>query len=297
MHITEIQQATFMDNPWIRTTTVETFEKDVIEQSMDCPVVVDFWADWCQPCQQLMPLLEKVTAEYNGRFILIKINVDENQQIAQAFGVQSIPFVVALVDGQPVSKLPGVVPEDQLKKWLDSFLPSPAVEAYNAGLQAEGAGDLETAEENFRNAATLEPDAGPFQIALGRVLLALDREQECAEVIEQLESRGFLEPEAETLKEQLELRSVVEDSGGTASARAALDADPGNIELQIRLAEAFSVDKRHPEACDMLLEIIRTDRTELRDKAKDAMVTILAAMGPKSKQAGDYRRQLATAFY
>lgn len=286
-----------MENPWIRTTTVETFQQDVIEQSTDVPVVVDFWAEWCQPCQQLMPIIEKLAAEYDGRFVLIKINVDELPQIAQAFGVQSIPFVVALIDGQPVSQLPGLGSEDEIRKWLDSFLPSPAVEAYNAGLQAEGAGDLETAEECFRKASELDPKTGPFQIALGRVLLALDRDQECSEVLEHLESRGFLEPEAETLKEQLEMRSEVEDSGGTASARAALDADPDNIELKIRLAEALSVDKRYSDACELLLDVIRTDRTEVRDKAKEAMVTILAAMGPKSRQASDYRRQLATAFY
>ena len=286
-----------MENPWIRTTTTETFRQDVIEQSADVPIVVDFWAEWCQPCQQLMPILEKLAAEFDGRFILMKINVDELPEIAGAFGVQSIPFVVALVDGQPISQLPGVMPEEQVKEWLNSFLPSPAVEAYNAALQAEGAGDLESAEDGFRRAAELEPDSGPFRIALGRALLAQDREQECREIIEQLESRGFLEPEAESLKEQLDLRLNVEDSGGTATARAALETDPDNTELKIRLAEALSVDKRYAEACDLLLDIISNDRTEVRDKAKEAMVTILAAMGPKSQQASDYRRRLATAFY
>ena len=164
-------------------------------------------------------------------------------------------------------------------------------------MQAEQAGDLATAEDCFRKAANLEPDAAPFRIALGRVLLALDREHECAEIVEALEARGFLEPEARTLKEQLELRSSVEDSGGTAAARTALDADPTNIELQIRLAEALSVDKRYTESCDLLLEVIMQDRSEVRDKAKEAMVTILAAMGPKSTQAGEYRRKLATALY
>ena len=286
-----------METPWIRTTSVDTFQQDVIEQSMDCPVVVDFWAEWCQPCQQLMPILEKVATDYDGRFILVKINVDESPQLAQAFGVQNIPFVVALVDGQPVSQLPGVGDEAQIKQWLDSFLASPAVEAYNAGLQAEGAGDLETAEELFRKAVEEDSEVAPFQIALGRALLGLDRDQECSEIVEQLESRGFLEPEAESLKEQLALRSVVEDSGGAAAARSALDADPENVELQIRLAEALSVDKRYAEACELLLQVIRVDRSEVRARAKDAMVTILAAMGPKSKQAGDFRRQLATAFY
>ncbi|MCA9049292.1 MAG: tetratricopeptide repeat protein [Planctomycetaceae bacterium] len=284
-------------SPWIRTTTVETFRADVIDESQKCPVVIDFWAEWCGPCRQLMPILEKLADEFAGRFILMKINVDELPEIAGAFGVQSIPFVVAMLDGQPVAQLPGVQSEHHVRQWLESFVPSPATEAYNAGLQAEGSGDLETAEKLFRDAASHDPETSAFQIALARVLLGLNREQECGEIMEALEARGYLEPEAQSLKEQLEMRHVVEDSGGTAEARKALDADPNNRELQILLAEALSVDKRYAEACDLLLNIISTDYTPVRDKAKEAMVTILSAMGPKSKQAADYRRKLATAFY
>lgn len=288
---------TAMDSQWIRTTTTDTFREDVIDQSNDVPVVVDFWAEWCEPCKQLMPILEKLAVEFDGRFILMKINVDELPEIAGAFGVQSVPYVVALVNGQPASQLPGVVPEPQLREWLESFCASPAVEAYNAGQQAEGAGDLETAEQNFRTAVDLEPEAAPFKIALARVLLGLDRELECEEILTELEARGFLEPDAESLKEQLTLRSNVDESGGTQEARTALEADPDNMELQIRLAEALSVDKRYSEACDLLLQVISVDRTYVRDRAKDAMVVILSAMGPKSQQAADYRRKLSSAFY
>lgn len=286
-----------MDSQWIRTTTAESFREDVVEQSGSVPIVVDFWAEWCQPCQQLMPILENLAVEYDGRFILMKINVDEQPELAGAFGVQSIPFVIAMVDGQPVSQLPGVVAEPELKEWLESFLPSAAVEAYNAALQLEEAGELDKACELLVEAVRLDPDAPVFQIALGRVLLALDQDQECSELIERLESRGFLEPEAQQIKDQLEMKSVVEDSGGITTAREALNADPDNSELKIHLAEALGVDKRYAEACDLLLEVISTDRTEAREQAKDAMVTVLAGMGPKSQLAGDYRRRLATAFY
>ena len=250
------------ESQWIRTTTSETFRKDVVEQSMSCPVVVDFWAEWCEPCRQLMPLLEKLTTEFDGRFILVKINVDELPEIAGAFGVQSIPFVIAMIDGQPASQLPGVQPEPQLREWLESFLPSPAVEAYNAGLTHEGAGELESAEASLRSAVELDGDPPQFRIAHARVLLSLDREQECKEIIGHLEARGFLEPEAEELKDQLALRENVEDSGGTTAARQALESDPNNMELQIRLAEALCIDKRFDEACDMLLTVIANDRTE-----------------------------------
>ncbi|MDG1893689.1 MAG: tetratricopeptide repeat protein [Fuerstiella sp.] len=285
------------ESQWIRTTTTETFKKDVVEQSMSCPVVVDFWAEWCGPCQQLMPLLEKLAIEFDGRFILMKINVDELPEIAGAFGVQSIPFVIAMIDGQPASQLPGVQPEPQLREWLESFLPSPAMEAYNAGLAHEGAGELETAEASLRSAVEFDGNTPQFSIAHARVLLTLDREQECKEIIDQLETRGFLEPEAEELKTQLALRENVEESGGTTAAREALQSAPDDTELQIRLAEALCIDKRFDEACDMLLTVIANDRTEVRDKAKEAMVAVLSAMGPKSQQASDYRRRLATAFY
>ena len=280
----------------ISNATSESFRADVMEASMTCPVVADFWADWCQPCKQLMPILEKLATDYAGRFRLVKINVDESPEIAGALGIQSIPFVLAFVDGQPVSQLPGVADEAGVRKWLDSFLPSPAIDAFDEGVDAEAAGRLDDAETAFRKAVDLD-DNPAFKIALARVLIGLDRDQEAAEIIAALETRGFLEPDAESLKDQLEMRSHVEESGGTKHVREELAADPGNRTLQARLAEALAVDKQYEEACDLLLDIIRSESGPEQHAAKEAMVTILAAMGPKSRLAADYRKKLATAYY
>jgi putative thioredoxin len=285
------------ENANIRSATSETFQADVIEASMQLPVVADFWAEWCGPCRQLMPILEQLTEEYAGRFRLVKINIDECPEIASSLGVQSIPLVLAFIDGQPATQLPGAHDEAAVREWLDSFLPSPAVDAYNAGMESEADGRLPDAETSFRQAVELGPDYGEFKIALGRVLLAQDRNQECTEIIEQLETRGFLEPDAEALKDQLTLKNQVQDSGGTIQTREALAADPNNRTLQIILAEALGVDKNFEEACDLLLDIIRNEFGEHRENAKEAMVAVLAMMGPKSQLASDYRRQLATAFY
>ena len=285
------------ENANIRSATSETFQADVIEASMQLPVVADFWAEWCGPCRQLMPILEQLTEEYAGRFRLVKINIDECPEIASSLGVQSIPLVLAFIDGQPATQLPGAHDEAAVREWLDSFLPSPAVDAYNAGMESEADGRLPDAETSFRQAVELGPDYAEFKIALGRVLLAQDRNQECTEIIEQLETRGFLEPDAEALKDQLTLKNQVQDSGGTIQTREALAADPNNRTLQIILAEALGVDKNFEEACDLLLDIIRNEFGEHRENAKEAMVAVLAMMGPKSQLASDYRRQLATAFY
>lgn len=285
------------DVPSIISATMETFREDVIEQSQIRPVVVDFWAEWCAPCRQLIPLLEKLTEEAAGAFCLVKVNVDECPEIAGAFGVQSIPFVVAMVAGQPVSQFAGIQTEPQLKEWLKGFLPSPAVEAYEQGQQHEADGSPELAEATYRKASGLEPEAAEFRIAHARVLIELNRDQESREILDELNKRGFLEPEAQALVAQLEMRSQVEESGGVAEAKKALEANPSDLTLQLRLAEAYGADSRFEEACEMLLEIVKADRAGVGVQAKEVMVGLLTVMGAKSKLASEFRRKLATAFY
>lgn len=281
----------------IMTTTMETFSADVIEQSSERPVVVDFWAEWCQPCRQLMPLLEKLANEMDGAFCLIKVNVDELPEIAGAFGVQSIPFVVAMVDGNPVSHFAGLKQEQELRDWLGEFLPSPAVDAWNRMLSLEAEGKLEEAEQACREACELDNETASYQIAHARLLLELKRDVEAREILEGLESRGYLEPEAQVLKDQLELRTQIDDSGGVSEARDAYAAEPENLELKLKLAEALGADSRFEEACELMLEIVQADRSGVGIAAKESMVQLLTLMGAQSKLASAFRRRLATAFY
>lgn len=285
------------DAPNIISTNMETFREDVIQQSMIRPVVVDFWAEWCGPCRQLIPLLEKLTNEANGAFCLVKVNVDECPEIAGAFGVQSIPFVVAMVEGQPASQFAGVQTEPQLREWLKGFMPSASMEAFTQGQQHEADGSVELAEASYRKASDLEPEIAEFRIAHARLLIELNRDQESREILDELNKRGFLEPEAQALVEQLEMRSQVEESGGVSEAKKALEANPGDLTLQLKLAEALGADSRFEEACIMLLEIVKADRAGVGVAAKEAMVGLLTVMGSKSRLASDFRRKLATAFY
>jgi putative thioredoxin len=284
------------NSPWVKETTTERFEADVIRASTERPIVVDFWATWCQPCRQLGPLLEKLAVEFNGRFELVKVNVDENQELAAAFGVQSIPYVVALRDGQVASEFVGVHPEDKLREWLGSLLPSKAEELLKKG-QALEETDPKGASAAYREAAALDPKLDVARIALARVLLKLNQDDECRKIIAELESRGYLEPEAEKVKSQLELRAAAAEAGPLDEARKAATAAPDDLALQLKLADALAVANRHEEALQICLTIVQKDKSTLGGEAKSTMLRIFDALGPGSDLVSIYRRKLATALY
>ena len=281
---------------WIVDVTTATFEEAIVKASEQRAVVIDFWAPWCGPCRQLGPILEKLAGEYNGRFLLAKLNVDECPEIAGAFGVQSIPLVVAFRNGQPVNQFMGVLPEEEIRSWLETFLPSPAQELLQAGKELE-ADDPQSAEVKYREAAHLEPENDSIKIALAGVLLAQERDDECGKLIAELESRGFLEPEAERIKSQLELREVAEEAGGVEEARKAAAAEPDNLALQLQLADALAVAKKHEEALEICLRLIQRDRAGVGEEAKETMVKIFDMLGPGSELTSTYRRRLATALH
>ena len=283
-------------SPWISETTTPRFEADVIRASVDRPMVVDFWAPWCGPCRQLTPILEKLATELNGRFQLVKINIDENPEIAQAFAVQSIPYVVALRDQQVVSEFMGVHPEDKLREWLNSILPSKAEELLAKGKALE-ASDPKGALAAYREAAALDPANDAIKIALARVLLKLNLDDESRKLLTDLGARGYLEPEAEKIKSQLELRAAAAEAGPLDEARKSAAAAPNDLNLQLKLSDALAVANRHEEALKILLDIIQKDKTGVGVEAKNTMVRIFDTLGAGSDLVGTYRRKLATALY
>jgi putative thioredoxin len=284
------------ESSWIYDVGIENFESDVIERSVATPVIVDFWAPWCQPCRQLAPLLEQIVNESGGKILLAKINVDENQELAMMMRVQSIPAVVAFLEGQPVDQFMGVLPEDQLRDWVGRLLPSKAQELVAEALRLEES-DPATAEQKLREALDLEPQDAT-KICLARVLLGLDRDEECWAVIAELDARGFLEPEAQAVKTQLEMRATAEESGGLQAARGAAEANPGDLAAQIHLADALAVDRKYGEAFEILLAVVEKNLGgEHGNKARQQMVDLFGVVGEGSPLVGEYRRKLATALY
>lgn len=283
-------------NPWIIQPTAETFEKDVIERSLQTPVILDFWATWCEPCKQLGPTLEKLAEEAQGKFILAKVDVDQNPEIAQWFGVQQIPVVFAIQGGQAVDQFMGNVPESQIREWLQQFQPSPLQILLRDAVALESTSATE-AESKYREALELEKDSPAAKIGLTRTLMAQHRDEEARAVIKEMEARGYLEPEAQPVKAELELRAAAMETGGVAAARAAVEAQPENLDLQIQLADTLAASHAFPEALEICLNLVKQHRSTMGEKAKTTMVQIFQALGASSELAQQYRRKLSTALY
>lgn len=276
--------------------TAQNFEQEVLLKSQQVPVVVDFWAPWCEPCRQLAPLLHKLAEEFRGRFVLAKMNVDQSPEVAGMLGIQTIPTVVAFVGGRPVDHFQGVVPEKALREWLARLMPSPAQEHVQKG-QELVASDPAGAEKAFRAALQLEPDLAEAKIGLARALLAQQRTDEVQEIIEELEARGFLEPEAQRIKSEIELAKNTAEAGDVEEARRAAQANPEDLSLQLRLAEALIGANKYREALEVCLQVVARDKTGPGQQAKDLMLKVFEKLGPENPMTTEFRRKLATVLY
>ncbi|MCA9165761.1 MAG: tetratricopeptide repeat protein, partial [Planctomycetales bacterium] len=212
---------------WVVETTRETFEADVWERSEQVPIVVDFWAPWCAPCRALGPVLERLAGEYEGQFELVKVNMDEVPEAAAQFQVQSIPMVVGLRHREVVDFFVGALPESHLRAFLDRIVPSAAERlVLEARLLQETEPD--GAIQRLRQAMELEPNQSAATIACGQLLVDLGRYEEAAEIVEQLEGRGFLEPEAQRVQAAVQRHQQGAEAGDVAACREALAAEPDN---------------------------------------------------------------------
>ncbi len=283
-----------LPGPHVFDATVEGFVSEVVERSAEVPVVVDFWAEWCQPCRVLGPTLEKLAVEYDGQFVLARANTEALGEIAAGFGVRSIPAVFGIKDGAVVASFVGAQSEATLRDWLDRLLPTET-----ETLTAEGrkllAADPEAAGERFRAALALTPDHVPAKIGSGRAALALGRLDEARLILGALERRGYLEPEAETLKAELTVQGATGPAGDLGSLRENLAAHPTDNPGRLALAERLAAQGQYPEALELALDLVETDRKATGEPARKLMIAVFQLLPPDSEVAHDYRRRLSFA--
>ncbi len=276
-------------------TSDEAFEKDVLARSGELPVVVDFWAPWCQPCLMLAPALEKAAADFSGRIVLVKANVDQMPVAASRFGVMSIPAVLAFRAGKIVNSFVGVLGEPAIRSFFEGLLPTEAERLAEEAKALEST-DPQAAIATYRAAVAA---SGPLDaraaVALARFLLHQGQTAEAQALIDDLEQRGYLEPEAEAVKAQLVLNRGAADAGSVEAARQRASASPNDLHARFQLAEALAAADEHEQALAIALDLVERDRRGAGEDARKLMIAIFNLLPIDSPLAAEYRRKLSLA--
>ncbi|WP_193165927.1 thioredoxin [Microbulbifer hainanensis] len=283
-------------NEFIVDVTAENAQQVLIEESMQRPVVVDFWADWCEPCKQLMPVLEKLAQEYAGQFLLAKVNADTEQMLAGQLGVRSLPTVMVLKEGQPVDGFAGVQPEQQIREMLDKYLPKPCDLKLEQGQKLVAEGKLDEALPVLRQAYTESEERADIAKQLAAVLLELNRAQEAETVLGKI-LLADQDSDYQQLMSQLELKQQAADSPEIQALQQAVAQNPDDYKSAMDLAVQYSQSHRHQEALDLLLNILRSDLNYADGAAKQAYLDIVKSLGGGDPIATQYQRKLMTLLY
>jgi putative thioredoxin len=271
------------------------FQEVVLEGSKRAPVVIDFWAPWCAPCRALKPVLEKLAAEYEGRFTLAKINSDENQDIAANFGVRGIPAVKAVVDGRLVDEFVGAQPESAVRAFIERILPTPADLECTRAEALVVAGNAAEAVTRLQQVVTAHPRHARARTLLVEALLALDRTGEAREAFEPLLHTGSTDAPLLELKARLEFAGA--DASDTASLQARIDAAPDDLQARLDLARSLVSQADYEPALAQLLEIVRRDRKFGDDVGRRTMIEVFNLLGGQGELVSAYRRLLASSLY
>jgi putative thioredoxin len=249
--------------------TDATFQDEVLQRSLTTPVIIDFWAEWCEPCKQLSPVLERLAVEADGAWLLAKVDIDANPRLAQSFRIQSIPLVYAIVGGQPVDAFNGVIPEAQLRQWLDAVLKSGGVEVATpedprllAADDALAEGDYDAAEEAFKKILADSPADVVAEAGLAQVGL---------------------------------LRRT--ESTDPAKALALAVANPDDVDAQLVAADVELLTGEADAAYQRLVDVIRRTSGEDREKARLHLISLFSIAGPDDPAVAKARRALASALF
>ncbi|PKO66514.1 MAG: co-chaperone YbbN [Betaproteobacteria bacterium HGW-Betaproteobacteria-14] len=275
--------------------TETNFMQEVIEASHRAPVLVDFWAPWCGPCRSLGPILEKLAAEYQGRFRLAKVNSDENQALAGQFGVRGIPNVKAFVGGKMVNEFTGALPESAVREFIDALMPSPAEPLRLEAQAARARGEADATRKLLLQAIRLDPKHEQARLDLVDVLLDAGDLAEAQRLLGEIADSAKDRSRIDALSARIALAQGAPAGADESALNARLAADPADHEARLGLANLLAARQDYRGALEHLLEIVRRDRAFGDDIGRKTMLQVFSLLGPDSELVRTYRGELSRA--
>jgi putative thioredoxin len=271
------------------------FQQSVIEESKKRLVLVDFWAPWCGPCRSLTPIIEKLAQEYAGRFLLARVNSDENQSLAGQFGVRSIPNVKAFSNGKMVDEFAGAVPEGTVRQFIERLLPSPAEEQRRTAMQAYASGNADAALASLEAAQSLEPNNDNIRLDRAEILIDLGRSEDAEALLDELAPLAKMDTRVEHLRALLTFSDSGQAGVSTDQLEARVSKNSTDLDARLALAKQYVAAKQFEPALNHLLEIIQTDRQFGEDAGRKTMLAVFELLGNEHQLTRQYRRLLAAS--
>jgi putative thioredoxin len=288
---------------YVKDSSLATFAADVLEASREVPVIVDFWAPWCGPCKQLGPALEKAVNDAKGAVRLVKINIDENQEIARQLRIQSIPTVYAFKNGQPVDGFMGAIPESQIKAFVQSLGGGQAGADHSAEIlaaadEAAAAGDISAAAQAYGHLLQEEPGHPKAVAGLARCYLLSGDVERARATLQLVRPDSASDESVRAVEAELKLREESSKAAGSLdAARAKAAADPNDLQARYDLALAIDASGDRESAIEELLALVKRDRKWNEDAARKHLLTLFDAMGPTDPRTVDARRKLSAVLF
>ena len=290
-------QLIMSESPYIHNVSVQDFQSIVIDNSLKQPVLVDFWADWCEPCKAIMPILEKLVDEYAGKLILARVDTEQEKELAAHFQIKSLPTMKLIMNGQIVAERTGALPEGEIRDFVKPFITSESDKIMQAAKAAHDEGRSEDALELMNQALAKDPSNSDLKINIARVIFSHGDKDGSLALLDSLSDTDKNKNEAVKLRAEISMAEQLEGLPDLDQIEQRLADNPKDCEALIQKSHHLTAQGEHDAAMDCLLKIMTTDRLYDDDAGRRGLLALFDMLGGEHPSVQKYRRKLFTLLH